>query len=356
MSRVDTKRPAFFTKTRPTPLTITITAEVDGKTLATASIERIFASSGVSLRPLQEEGLVGSLFLPAGPGPHPAVLLLNGSDGGKREHAAALLASRGFAALALAYFGLEDLPSELIRIPLEYFEKALRWLQDQDEIASDHLGVIGLSRGGELALLLGATFPAIKAVVAGAPSGIVQSGVKDNSNFTEPAWTYHEEPLAYMAYKRSFTNSLGFMWHWLRRKPFSSKGNFEKALVSRTREIEEATIPVENIRGPVLLVTGGDDQVWPSARFSKLIIERLARHNHYYAYKHLNYQEAGHFVCFPYALPSMPPMTMLSPIAGMYIAFGGTPKANAAAAIDSWSKILSFLRESLAPETKVGRP
>ncbi len=42
------------------------------------------------------------------------------------EHAAALLASHGYAALALAYFGVEDVPKDLINIPLEYFGTALR--------------------------------------------------------------------------------------------------------------------------------------------------------------------------------------------------------------------------------------
>jgi hypothetical protein len=39
---------------------------------------------------------------------------------------AALLASRGFATFALAYFDVEGLPSGLYEIPLKYFGKALQ--------------------------------------------------------------------------------------------------------------------------------------------------------------------------------------------------------------------------------------
>jgi hypothetical protein len=77
-------------------------------------------------------------------------------------------------------------------------------------------------------------------------------------------------------------------------------------------------------------------------------MERLRRYQHPYSYEHLCYEEAGHFVCFPYDLPSLPPMIALSPVAGMLIVFGGTPSVQAAAATDSWSKILIFLKESLS--------
>ena len=87
---------------------------------------------------------------------------------------AAHLAARGYAALALAYFGTEHLPPTLAEIPLEYFETALAWLARQPEVDPDRLGVAGVLRGGELALLLGATFPALRAVVADVPSPCAQ--------------------------------------------------------------------------------------------------------------------------------------------------------------------------------------
>ena len=54
----------------------------------------------------------GTLFLPAGDGPFPAVISMYGGmlKGQVVEERSALLASRGFACLALAYFGVEGLP------------------------------------------------------------------------------------------------------------------------------------------------------------------------------------------------------------------------------------------------------
>jgi len=346
MSPVETKRPIFFSKTKATPLTVKLTAFIQNELAATCQLERKFTAPGVTMIPIQEQELIGTVFLPSDSMPHPAIIILNGSDGGMHENAAALLASRGYVALALAYFGLEDLPGELVNIPLEYFERAIRWLKKKSFVMSEKVGIIGFSRGGELALLLGSLFPDIKAVVAGSPSGIIHSGIKNNMDFTDPAWTYHGEPLPYMAYKRTVLDNAGFIWKWLMHTPFANKSTFVKGLRRRDM-VEKATIRVENIQGPILLISGQDDQLWPSTQYSELVMKQLAKYDHPYPYHHLSYEQAGHFVSFPYGLPSLPPLITLSPVPALSITFGGNPKANSTAAIDSWQKILAFLTKSL---------
>ena len=57
-------------------------------------------------------------------------------------------------------------------------------------MSGERVGVIGTSRGGELVLLLGATFPQVVAVVANVPSHVVW-----RRGGTRSAWTYRGEPL-----------------------------------------------------------------------------------------------------------------------------------------------------------------
>jgi len=140
-------------------LHVKLTAETNDTIPASATVQRLVVPDGVTVRDVRQQGLVGTFFQPLGPGPHPAVITLSGSSGGLYEPPAALLAGHGLARLALAYFGFEDLPGELVSIPLEYFETALGWLQCQASVSRDAIAVVGSSRGGELALLLGATFP-----------------------------------------------------------------------------------------------------------------------------------------------------------------------------------------------------
>ena len=135
---------------------------------ATTTVTRRFTADGVRASPVRD-GLYGRLFEPPRKGRSPAVLVIGGSDGGLRaEHIAALLASHGHPAMALAYFDAPGLPGQLERVPLEYFERAARRLH------ASRVAVLGVSRGGEAALLIGATYPRlIDGVVALVPSNVV---------------------------------------------------------------------------------------------------------------------------------------------------------------------------------------
>ena len=57
-----------------------------------------------------------------GEGPFPGVIEMFGSSGGLANYRSALLASRGFATLGLAYFGYDDLPKDMSDVDLDYFE------------------------------------------------------------------------------------------------------------------------------------------------------------------------------------------------------------------------------------------
>jgi hypothetical protein len=150
------------------PQPLFITAESGGET-AHVEVCRNLLTDEIACTDVRERGLYGRFFQPATGGPVPGVLVLGGSQGGLASYVmreATLLASHGFAALALAYFYIGSLPDRLAGIPLEYFGDAIRWLQDQPSVRGDRLGVIGTSRGGELALPLGAHYPDLAAVVS----------------------------------------------------------------------------------------------------------------------------------------------------------------------------------------------
>jgi tetratricopeptide (TPR) repeat protein len=76
--------------------------------------------------PLAEDGLLGVWFLPPGDGPHPAVIVLGGSEGGLPV--AFCRAAVGLAWLRdtrVGYLGLPGLSCGLVNIPLEYFGRAI---------------------------------------------------------------------------------------------------------------------------------------------------------------------------------------------------------------------------------------
>ena len=66
---------------------------------------------------LKEGRVRGTLFLPPGPGPFPAVINIYGGHlkGSTVEVKPSILASRGFATLALSFFGVDDLPKTYVK-------------------------------------------------------------------------------------------------------------------------------------------------------------------------------------------------------------------------------------------------
>ena len=66
---------------------------------------------------------------------------------------AALLASYGFVTLALAFYGVDDLPV-LDKFDMNCFELAVEFLLSQPEVLDDKVGLLGVSTGGALALTM----------------------------------------------------------------------------------------------------------------------------------------------------------------------------------------------------------
>lgn len=313
---------------------------------ASARFEQQYAVSGVMRRELRQDGLVGVLYTPATPAPHPAVVVLNGSGGGINEARAALFASRGYAALALGYFGAPGLPDYLSEIPLEYFERALRWLRDAVQPPGGFVAVSGHSRGGELALLLGSLYPqAVSAVIAYVPSSVVHSVLnagKPGAGRFGPAWTRAGKPLDHV-----WENNAAQDWSIVDSLPEPRRQ--AQAFVSAHEDaaaVLRARIPVERIAGPVLLLSAGDDGYWPSTRYAGEVARALNAAGHPYPVEYLNYPDAGHALQAP-GVPTTE-ISRAHAVSGIVLTGGGDAAANARANADSWTAVQRFLDAAVA--------
>jgi len=107
----------------------------------------------------------------------------------------------------------------------------------------------------------------------------------------------------------------------------------------------EAAIVVERINGPVLLLSGQGDQMWPSALMAARASDRLTAHQHPFPVEHHAYDGAGHL----FRLPFLPETVTAARhrVSGVLSAFGGTPRGNARAADDAWSRTRAFLDQHL---------
>lgn len=300
---------------------------------------------GVTRREVRDEGLVGTLFTPAGPGPHPTVMVLNGSGGGINEPRAALYASHGYAALALGYFKAPGLSDYISNTRLEIFETALHWLHRELKPLHGFVALSGQSRGGELVLLLGSLFPElVSAVIGYVPGAVVhcaQNACDPATGRDGPAWTLRGQPLTHL-----WDNNRTATWAPWDEGPEPRRHTL--ALLTGLQDpeaVERARIRVEKIRGPVLVLSSSDDGSWPSSLYGRMVMERLAQFKHPHPAQQLDFEGAGHSIVFPFV-----PTTQLiyaHPVSGRLSTTGGAPAVNAEADAASWAEVLLFLEHAV---------
>ena len=337
-------RREVFADTVAQPLVTTISA-VTGTHTLTATLTQHLMADGVQRIEVREDGLVGTLFLPATPGPHPAVMILNGSGGGINEPRGALYASRGYIAFALGYFKAPGLSDYISNTPLEYFKKGLDWLRRTQQPLGGFVALSGQSRGGELVLLLGSIYPQdVSAVVAYVPGAVVHSGqnAADPQVGREgPAWLLDGKPLTHV-----WQDNKTATWAPFDEGP--SPHRHARAIMTALQDsdaVARARIEVEKIQGPIILLSATDDGAWPSSLYSKMVYDYLHEVGFAHMVQWVDTQDGGHSIVFPYV-----PTTQLvyaHPVSGKINTGGGTPTANAQSDEHTWAAVKDFLRNAV---------
>ncbi|XP_050831354.1 acyl-coenzyme A amino acid N-acyltransferase 2 isoform X2 [Serinus canaria] len=257
--------------------------------LASCEAERWYVGPGVQRVPVREGRVRGALFLPPGPGPFPGVIDLFGGAGGLIEFRAGLLASRGFAVLALAFFAYDDLPRVLAQLDLEYFEEAAQLLLRHPKVVAT-------------VWINGTSF-------------------------------LYGNPLVYKELR------IPAIPYYTERILFTEVGAIDNSAIfadPRDPACHASAIPVERIRGKVLFVVGEADRSFNSKLFAELALARMPPESG----QILSYPGAGHLI-----EPPGSPLCSNSAIRGTPkpVAWGGEPQPHARAQEHSWQEILQFL-------------
>ena len=263
----------------------------------------------------QDHEASDTIFYPATGEPQNVVLImLGGSEGGMPDYYDTNgLTAVGYSCLVVGYFGTENTPDRLQMIPLEYFEKVFDELQLMPEVAGKKIVIWGGSKGGELALLLASRYNQIRGVIAAVPSAVVFQGIG-----VQPvsSWSYQGVSIPFVPY---------IDYDWSKVVDSQYVEMYEQSL-EQTEAVKQAIIEVENINGPILILSGKADTMWPSSQMGTMLVNRLAEKGFSHRYWHYAYEDAGHTLNENYMM-------------------GGTEEGNRKARIDSKKRVMNFLKK-----------
>jgi dienelactone hydrolase len=261
----------------------------------------------------QKDAIPDSKFYPPkGESKNVAIMLLGGSEGGlPNYYDIDRFTNLGYPCFIVGYFGTKNTPDRLEMIPLEYFENAIATFKSQPDVHGKKIVVWGGSKGGELALLLASKFKQIEGVIAAVPSCVVFQGLggKVVSSWSENGISIPFVPFAPFDYSKIINSQYVEVY---------------RLSLEQAEAVSKAAIKVEKINGPILLLAGKEDMMWPSDLMCKMIIKRLDENKYTHWYKLFSYENAGHTLSDGYMM-------------------GGTSEGNKNAKIDSKQRVLDFL-------------
>ncbi|KAM4697798.1 acyl-coenzyme A amino acid N-acyltransferase 1-like [Rhinophrynus dorsalis] len=291
----------------------------------TKTFERWFMAPDTQKIQIRDGRIRGTLFCPSGKGPFPGVIDMFGGAGGLVEYRASLLASHGFVVLALAFFAFDDLPKSFQKLDMEYFEDASELLLRHPKVAGPKVGVVGVSKGAEIGLMMASYLPQIGATIS----------INGTCNLYGGSFYYKGKLLlkgtAYNQERMSITEE-GLL---------CTEGLYD--------DCNESIIPVEKALGHLLLVAGEADKYYKSKHFAEEALARIRKNGRSNA-QIMSIPGAGHLI-----EPPGFPFCWASDLRGnrLPVLWGGEMFSHCVAQDSIWKESQVFLRYHLGNISKL---
>jgi dienelactone hydrolase len=293
----------LFWSMRPLPgkgdqrASVTITASIHNVVLTSKTSPLIDPASLVETTEVAD--FAGAkLFRPRDAKRAPIIILLGGSEGGYSfgSRIGPKLAMLGYAALSLPYYNppwnnetMQSLPTAFVDVPVDRLEGVYRWIKGRSDLDSRRIGIYGVSKGGEFAMIAATRFRWVHAVIGIVPSDVVWEGWgRSAADGTLSSFSWRGKALPFTPYF-----DIGPTIAALERgEPASLAGAHLQGRRNAPARVAAARIPVERFAGAMLIAGGDRDRTWPSGPMVQAIAERRADAGRETIA--LIYNEAGH--------------------------------------------------------------
>ena len=283
---------------------------------------------GISVEYVDNGALQGFHLVPDNKLYNGVVVCYGGSDGSPFFNVAQKYAEKGYETLSVYMFGMKNQPETLNKVPIEQFEDVLDYIDNNIEDGAP-ITIIGASKGAEYVLNLAAKYDEISNVILLAPVAYSFSGLNYDDVSSSSSWTWEEEEVPYvdirsipfpiMAKEMLIPMALGY--------PITFRNVYAAALDADENK-DEKLIPVQNIKGDILIIVGEDDQMMDTLAMAELI-KNGAENVTVYSYENAGHIFMGDGIASEY---------------GMRMRFGGTKEGNEKAMIESGKVMEEFLQ------------
>ena len=239
--------------------------------------------------------LAGSLVLPPGEGPHPAIVLTHGSEAGTRRGYRVfvqLFIEQGIAVMRYDKRGVGDSEGRYVeapdlRQPCADLLGAVAFLRSHPSIDGEHIGVFGASQGGWVGPMAASMSEHITFVCVQSAPGVspLEQNLYDKGNRLRTRGLSDADVARATEYRRAFWGYLvtgeGYeeaarLRGELSREPWFTPENFPYPFERRETLLRhprlqswtihsayEPRLTLERVRVPLLAVYGGDDSIVP---------------------------------------------------------------------------------------------
>lgn len=215
-----------------------------------------------------------TLYTPNDGKAHRGIVILHGSEGGSLPYnqlEAQFLAAHGYSVMAFCWYNCRRSAITDPHLPLENIElrnaiKAISWLKNSPDVDGLDVALLGVSRGGEKALVLGAIEDAgrmLKAIAVHTPSDTVVSGF-NWSAMDKRCWNCNSGDLACFHDTTDVSQ-----WQWSEMKWNPACGGLPKFpnqmnswLLDGTALQVGSNIEIEKFKKPVFITVGDQDELW----------------------------------------------------------------------------------------------
>lgn len=290
---------------------------------------------------LEKEGFIAHYY-PGTKETNKAIISVGGASCDEKTSIAmaGFLRKAGYNVLVLGFYLWKGLSKNLAGVPIEYAEKAVKWLKDEQGI--EKIAMTGASTGAGFTLICAAHIPDITCIIPVVPFDYVLEGTNPrNQRLHKAVYTWRGESVPYtecplldqgmLNWFRMAKNTEGYGLRRFMRFGYDYMSQFLNP---------ESRIKVENCNADILFLAVKDDDCWPSDIAVPRMLKVLEENGYPHRVEWKIYEKGSHALVD--GIQKMKGMTRFL-MKSMIPAEGRFPKECEEARQDSMARILRFI-------------